>query len=201
MTSSPRLRQRIRAWLGVAAVLTAIGAIAVSDCGMAQTKATSLSFVGMNFVHRWSKEGQNEFTPAADTDLARWHDMVTVNVNDAVRNGDQLADLANRVLTKYQAHGKIVRTDSKPRTPQRPAEHLIVALLGNPGFLEAAFARLVLIEGAGVVAVYSHRIYGDNTAQPMGEWLERSGPSIEKALMQWDGVPSVSALKQLPQSK
>ena len=185
MTSSPRLRQRIRAWLGVAAVLTAIGAIAVSDCGMAQTKATSLSFVGMNFVHRWSKEGQNEFTPAADTDLARWHDMVTVNVNDAVRNGDQLADLANRVLTKYQAHGKIVRTDSKPRTPQRPAEHLIVALLGNPG----------------VVAVYSHRIYGENTAQPMGEWLERSGPSIEKALMQWDGVPSVSALKQLPQSK
>ena len=201
MTSSPRLRQRIRAWLGVAAVLTAIGAIAVSDCAMAQTKATSLSFVGMNFVHRWSKEGQNEFTPAADTDLARWHDMVTVNVNDAVRNGDQLADLANRVLTKYQAYGKIVRTDSKPRTPQRPAEHLIVALLGNPGFLEAAFARLVLIEGVGVVAVYSHRIYGENAAQPMGEWLERSGPSIEKALMQWDGVPSVSALKQLPQSK
>ena len=127
--------------------------------------------------------------------------MVTINTHDAVRTGDQLAGLANSVLSNYQKHGKIVRTDSKPRTPQRPAEHLIVAILGNPELLEAVFARVVLVDGVGEVAVYSHRIYGKDAAGPMGEWLKANGASIEKALMTWDRIPSPAALRSLPQSK
>lgn len=163
--------------------------------------AATLTFNGAVYHHRWSKAGQNEYTPEGDQDLARWRDMVTINTHDAVRNGEQLAALANSVLSNYQKHGKIVRTDSRPRTPQRPAEHLIVAILGNPQLLEAVFARVVLVDGVGAVAVYSHRIYGKDAAGPMGEWLKANGPSIEKALMTWDRIPSASALKSLPQSK
>lgn len=94
-----------------------------------------------------------------------------------------------------------MRTDSKPRTPQRPAEHLVVALLGNPNFLEAAFARFVLVDGVGFVTVYSHRVYGKDAAGAMGDWLKSNGPSVEKTLMAWDEIPSLAALKQLPQSK
>src|SRR4051812_29731045 len=79
--------------------------------GYASPMKSTLTFGGVEYLHRWSKAGQNEFTPASDSDLARWHDMITIDVHDAVRNGDQLAEVANRVLGNYQSHGKIVRTD------------------------------------------------------------------------------------------
>lgn len=187
----------------LASLLVISGALAASNQtdNIPQTKAEALSFGGMVYLHRWSKDGQNEFTPASDNDLERWHDMVTINVHAAVRNGEQLAGLANSVLSKYQAHGKIVRTDSKPRTPQRPAEHLIAAVLGNGALLEAAFARAMLVDGTGVVVVYSHRVYGKDAAATLGEWLKANGPAIEKTLMAWDQIPSPGALRRLPQSK
>ena len=167
----------------------------------ASAKAMRLDFHGTGYVHRWSRDGQNEFTPDGDSDLSRWRDMVTVNVHDNVANGEQLAELANRVLANYQSNGKVLRTDSKPRTPQRPAEHIIVAVLGKPAFLEAAFARFMLAEGKGVVVVYSHRVYGQNAGPAMSEWLQANGPTTENALTSWSGLPSVAALKALPQSK
>ena len=138
--------------------------------------------------------------PPSDKDLDHWRDMVTINVFDRVHNGDALAATANSILANYEKHGKIVRTDSKPRTPSRPAEHLIVSLLGNPSLVEAAFARVLLIDDIGVVVVYSHRIYGKDAAQPMGDWVKANGPAIERTLMSWDGVPPPSLLKRLPQS-
>jgi hypothetical protein len=96
----------------------------------------------------------------------------------------------------YQGAGKILRTDSKPRTPQREAEHLAVALLRTPTFLEAVFARFVLVDGVGYVIVYSHRIY--NSAK-IGEWVQASGPSLETTLMGWKSMPTLAALKRLPQ--
>jgi hypothetical protein len=186
----------------IAVLLVTSSALAASTPphGASQTKADKLAFGGTVYLHRWSKNGQNEFTPERDRDLNRWNDMVTINVHEAVRDGEQLAVLANSVLGNYQKHGKIVRTDSRPRTPQRPAEHLIVAILGNEAFLETAFARVMLRDGVGVVAVYSHRVYGKDAAAPMGEWLKTRGPAIEKTLMDWDQVPSAGAVKLLPQS-
>ena len=185
-----------------ASLVTFDSAVAASNqiSDSAQRDAATLSFGGTAYLHRWSKNGQNEFTPPSDKDLDRWRDMVTINVNEAVRDGDQLAAFANAILANYQKHGKIVRTSSKPRTPQRPAEHLIVALLGNATLMEAAFARVVLIDGVGVVAVYSHRVYGQEAAGPIGEWLQANGPAIEKTLLTWDKIPSPAALKKLPQS-
>lgn len=161
--------------------------------------ATSLSLGGVNYLHRWSKNGQNEFTPGHETDLTTWRDMVTVNLLDAVKDGDQLAAAANAVLGNYQKHGKIVRTNSKPRTDKLPAEHLVVAVLGNPAFLEAAFARLVLVDGVGMVVVYSHRVYGAKAGPAMSDWLKSNGVQAEKTLMAWDKLPTLAALKALPQ--
>ena len=161
----------------------------------------TLRFDGVDYLHRWSKDGQNEFTPKSDPDLAAWRDMVTVNVFEAVRTGEQLAEVANKVLGNYQARGKILRTDSKPRIADRPAEHLIVAALGDPAFLEAAFARLLLVDGAGYVVVRSHRVYGKAAGPAMSDWLKANGPQVEKALMEWDQMPPRDALKRLPQAR
>ncbi|MFL9926657.1 hypothetical protein PQR62_20445 [Herbaspirillum lusitanum] len=60
--------------------------------------ANELSLDGVNYLHRWSKNGQNEFTPPAESDLSRWTDMITLNVIDKVSDGEKLAELANRIL-------------------------------------------------------------------------------------------------------
>lgn len=159
--------------------------------------ALSIQFRGTAFIHRWSKDGQHEFTPAAETDLAAWRDMVTLNVHEAVASGEQLAGVANQVLTNYQRHGKILQTRSTPRTPERPAQHLIVAVLGSPQFLEAAFARCMLHEGTGLVAVASHRVYGKAAGPEMSEWLKAQGAQVEQALMAWNAMPGMASIRQL----
>jgi len=165
------------------------------------TKPMTLRFGGVDYVHRWSQKGQNEFTPPAQPDLARWQDMVTINLHDNVSNGDQLAGVANSVLGNYERSGKILRTDSKPRTPQRPAEHLAVAILAAPGVAEAVFARFVLVGGRGMVVVYSHRAYGKDATTTIGSWLQSRGPSVEATLMAWQGMPQPAQLRALPQAK
>jgi hypothetical protein len=161
----------------------------------------TLQFRGTDYVHRWSKAGQNEFTPKTDADLAQWNDMITVNVHEQVRTGEQLAGMANQVMGNYQQRGKILRTDSKPRSAGREAEHLIAAVLGNPKFLEAAFVRCVMVDGVGYATVYSHRVYGEKAGPAMSEWLKANGPQVEAALMGWAKLPPASALRTLPQGK
>ena len=198
------LRKSLSGGIFVGTCLLGFSLVATSVAQTTETKskeAMTLNFRGTDFVHRWSKDNQNEFTPRNDSDLAKWRDMITVNVHESVANGDQLAEVANRILSNYQRRGKILRTDSKPRTADRPAEHLIVAALGDPNFLEAAFARCVLVNGVGFVTVYSHRVYGQAAGPAMSEWLKANGASVEQALMEWDKLPTAAALKQLPQSK
>ena len=161
----------------------------------------TLSFDGTAYFHRWSGQGQIEYTPQGEEDLSAWKSMVTINVHDWARTGDQLAELANRVLGNYQATGKVLRTDSKPRTKDHEAEHFAAVILGQPKFLEAAFARVLLVEGHGVVIVYSKRFYGAAVGNEMSAWLEKNGAAIEKALMSWTGMPSLAALDALPQAK
>ena len=159
--------------------------------------AASISFRGKPFMHRWSKGGQHEFTPADSADLATWRDMLTLNLHANVASGDQLAEVANKVLDNYQRSGKILQTRSVPRTAARPAEHLIVAVLGTPDLLEAVFARCLLHDGTGVVAVVSHRVYGKAAGPQMSEWLRGNGPQVEQSLMAWAALPSVASLQRL----
>ncbi|MCL4806869.1 MAG: hypothetical protein KJ062_03595 [Thermoanaerobaculia bacterium] len=187
--------------IGCAVALPAVSAPPGSPGAARASGSLTLRFDGVDYLHRWSKDGQNEFTPKSDPDLSSWKDMLTVNVFEAVRTGEELAEVANKVLGNYQARGKILRTDSKPRTADRPAEHLIVAALGDPAFLEAAFARLLLVDGAGYVVVRSHRVYGKAAGPAMSDWLKANGPGVEKALMEWGPPPSRDALRKLPQAK
>jgi hypothetical protein len=159
-----------------------------------------LKFSGQEYVHRWSKGGQNEFTPAVQTDLKTWKDMVTVLVNEKVSTGDQLATLANGVVGNYSKAGEILRTDSRPRSDHAEAEHFIAAMLRAPGFTEAVFARVMLVEGRGVVVVYSHRAYGEHSAQTIATFMDHNGDPTERALMGWTGMPKLAQLRALPQA-
>jgi hypothetical protein len=90
------------------------------------TTADKPAFVigGVGYFHRWSQNDQHEFTPTGQDDLEKWSDMITISVYPTAHDGDALAVRANAVLENYKSHGgRVLRTDSVPRTPDRPAEH------------------------------------------------------------------------------
>lgn len=148
-------------------------------------------FQEVTYVYRWSKANQHEFTPEGQDDLDSWSDMITVNGYPDVQDGDGLAAAANAVLENYKnSQAKVLKTDSVPRTPKRPAEHLIAAVFGRPEFIEVAFARFKMVDGKGYSFVYSHRIYGEKIGDQMSAWLSANGAKVEKALMEWKSMPS-----------
>ena len=88
------------------------------------------------------------------------------------------------------------KTDSVPRTPDRPAEHFIAVVFGRPNFIEVAFARFKLVDGLACSIVYSHRIYGEKIGDQMSAWLKNSSAGREKQLMEWTDIPSPASLER-----
>ena len=165
----------------------------------APTIAPAFVFLGVDYFHRWSRNDQHEFTPQGQEDLEKWSDMITMNVYSSAHDGDALAAKANAVLENYKSHGgRVLGTNSVPRTPDRPAEHFIAVVLGQPNFIEVAFARFKLKDGVGCSIVYSHRIYGAKVGDQMSAWLNQNGQKTEKALMEWTAMPSAASLRELP---
>ena len=165
-----------------------LGAIACVVLIGTPLQKPAFRFDGKGYFKRYSTSTMTEYTPAGQENLKTWTDMVTVNQYPDAGTGDGLADRANSVLEIYKANGAmVVRTDSKPRTASKPAEHLIVVLFPQPEFIEAAFARFVIVGGKGRSIVYSHRIYGKKAGDPMSAWLRKNGERCEKSLMKFVG--------------
>ncbi|HVF70283.1 MAG TPA: hypothetical protein VM940_01630 [Chthoniobacterales bacterium] len=160
------------------------------DAAAAPNEKRAFVLRSVDYFHRWSQNDQHEFTPAGQEDLEKWADMVTINVYPDVHDGDALAVTANAVLANYKnAQAKVLKTDSRPRTSDRPAEHFIAVVFGRPDFIEAVFARIRLVDGTGCAVIYSHRIYGAKIGDEMSAWLKDNGPEMEKALMDWAPSP------------
>ena len=118
------------------------------------------------------------------------------NLYPKAKDGDGLAAMANAVLENYQMNkGTVVKTDSVPRTKDKPAEHLIAVVFSRAMFMEAVFARFKMHEGIGSAVIYSHRAYGKNASEEMRAWLGKNGPMTEKKLLAWDAMPKLAALK------
>jgi hypothetical protein len=195
--------RRIRSALACAALLLAFALPATPALAQSfdDAAALTLDFAGTPYLHRWSQNGQNEFTPQSQADLDKWRDMVTINVYDTVTTSDQLASVANNVLVNYQKAGIIVRTHSLPAQPGRPAQHMVVAVLSGSGVSELVFTRFVLTPEAGAAIVYSHRVYSMKPDAAASTWFKAHDLEMEKALMAWAGMPSVATLRALPQAR
>jgi len=168
----------------------------------ATTAKPAFVFGGAGYLHRWSMNDQHEFTPEGQEDLEKWSDMITMNVYPNAHDGDVLAAKANAVLENYKNHkGMVLRTNSIPRTPDRPAEHFIAVVFGRPNYIEVAFARFKLLDGVGCSIVYSHRIYGEKIGDQMSAWLDHNSPKTERMLMDWDAMPSPASLRELPRKE
>lgn len=161
-----------------------------------KAKTVAFKLAEVDYFHRFTKDDQHEYTPDGQEDLKAWKDMVTIHYYPKAKDGEALAATAEAVLGNYTA-GKalILRADSVPRTKEKPAEHLIVAVFARPEFIEVAFARFKMHEGVGTAVIYSHRFYGKNVGDEMSAWLEKNGPTTEKNLMKWNAMPKPPASK------
>lgn len=127
-----------------------------------KAKVAAFSFADVKYFHRFTQNDQHEYTPDAQEDLKAWTDMVTILVYPKAKDGEALAATANAVLENYKANrAVVVKTDSVPRTKDKPAEYLMVVIFGRPDFIEVAFSRFRMHDGVGSAVVYSHRIYGN----------------------------------------
>ncbi len=184
--------QRLRRSAALLLLAGALGAaIAAPAAGGTPAAPLTLTFAGQTYHLRWSGQHQHEFTPAGQDDLSRWTDMVTINTYPGVRDGEGLAAVANRALDNYRRNGAtVLRTASIPRTADRPAEHLVVALFPSRAFIEAVFARWRLADGRGTAVIVSHRLRGQRAGDAMAAWLKANGAAVEGRLMALDQVPS-----------
>jgi hypothetical protein len=183
--------------LSAACILSCVAAPLRAQSDAKPPARPPLKLGDVEYLHRWSQNTQHEYTPADQADLEHWRDMLTINYYPSVTDGDGLAAAANGVLENYKRHkAQVVRTNSVPRTPDKPAEHLIVVLFAQPAFIEAVFARFKLVNGVGTAAIYSHRVYGQKVGPEMSAWLEPSGPQTEQTLMSWEGIPAYAADKK-----
>ncbi len=187
----------LRRWAAPLLLAVALsGAVATPAAAGPPATPVTLDFGGQTYRLRWSSQHQHEFTPAGQDDLSRWTDMVTINTYPGVSDGEGLAEMANRALANYRRHGaRVLRTASNPRTAERPAEHLVVALFPTRAFSEAVFGRWRLTDGRGTAVIVSHRIYGPKTGDAMAAWLQAHGPAVERRLMALEQVPSHRVLE------
>lgn len=164
----------------------------VSRAADTTQQIAAFSFADVKYFHRYTKDDQHEYTPAGQEDLNAWTDMVTILLYRNAKDAEALATTANAVLETYKANkALVVKTDSVPRTRDKPAEHLIVVTFGRPEFIEVAFARFKMHDGIGSAVVYSHRIYGNKVGDAMSVWLRTNGLSTESNLMKWDAMPKL----------
>jgi len=189
---------KVRALRILVLVAIACGLLDAQEARAAAASAKSaFVFRGVGYLHRWSMNHQHEFTPEGQEDLEKWSDMITMNVYPDARDGEALATKANAVLENYKSHqGMVLKTNSVPETPDRPAEHFIAVVFGRPNFIEVAFARFKLVDGLGCSIVYSHRIYGEKIGDQMSAWLKSNGTEKEKALMEWNDIPSPASFER-----
>lgn len=181
----------------LATSLIALSSAASLAIEPSKTETSTVTFSDAQYFHRWSKGEQHEFTPRGQEDLEHWSDMVTINYYRSVKDGDGLAAVANSVLENYKAHRAIVvKTDATPRTPTRPAEYLMVVMLGQPDFIEAVFARFKIVDGVALSVIYSHRMYGKKIGNEMSAWLQKNGSVAQKALMSMENIPLLQETKK-----
>lgn len=180
--------------------------VALAVCATAAAKpaakpALKFGFDGTDYVHRsTTTNGRSDFTPASQPGDT-WRDRVTIVVRENVTTSDELSSIANNLLATVGDLGEVVRAESAANPRTQETDHFFAARMQASNYTQASFARVALIEGKGMLIVYSHRSYGEHSAESSTGWMDRNGEATERALMAWTGMPKIAQLRALQPSK
>ena len=170
--------------LGMALALLSVVALAAPP-------TPTVTFRGTTYSLSLTNGNRYDFMPAEQKESS--FDALTLLLLARIKDGEALADLANRTLTKLQGvKATILRTNSVPASAQKPAEHFMAVVIPGPDALQFAASRYVLVVGEGVEVIYMHTIHGKAVGDPMSKWMKENGPDVEQQLMQFDVAHMVS---------
>lgn len=165
-----------------------------SDRGIRES--TTIPFDGQEYAYQWSNDDLHEFTPGSQSVTEQWRDMVSVNFYPVVSSGEDLAVVANAVLSNYEdAGGILLGVESSPGTDKKPSEHIIAVVFGAQGVAEFAMVKFQLHDGIGASIAYAHREYGDEVGSLMNEWMEANGTRLKDRVIEFTGLPSYADFK------
>ncbi|MFT3792570.1 MAG: hypothetical protein QM741_16235 [Rudaea sp.] len=171
-----------------------------STSAVADSPAPTVTFRGTTYRLSRTSGNEYDFTPAEQTPPSA--DVLTLLVLSRIKDGEALADLANRTLSKLKdTKATIVRTNSVPASAQKPAEHFMAVVIPSPDALQFGASRYVLVGGEGVEMIYMHTIHGNAVGNEMSRWLDKNGADVEQKLMQLDAssmMPTTPAAAQAP---
>jgi hypothetical protein len=166
----------------------------------ARPAPVKLNFNGVEYVHRSTLNGRSDFTPAAQPG-ADWRDRMTILVRENVTTPEQVSSIASNLVETVSDVGEVVRAESAPNLRTDQTEHFFAARMQTDKYAQAAFVRLGMFEGKGVLVMFSHRSYGAHSLESSTGWMDRNGEDTEKKLMSWTGMPKLAQLRALPKSK
>lgn len=153
-------------------------------------ESSKILFDAQDYFYKWSNEDLHEFTPTDQSVTGQWVDMVTINYYPVVSSDEDLALVANAVLSNYEDVGGIVLgVESIPGTRSKPAEHIIAVVFGAPDAAEFAMVKFQLHDGVGASIAYAHREYGADVADIMNDWMDDNGTRIQEEITQFNEIP------------
>ncbi|MFT5894946.1 MAG: hypothetical protein ACI8VW_001819 [bacterium] len=148
-------------------------------------------FDGQEYLYKWSSEDLHEFTPNEQSVTGQWTDMVTVNYYPVVSTGEDLAVVANAVLSNYEDFGGIViGVESIPSTKLKPTEYVIAVVFGAPEAAEFALVKFQLHDGIGASIAYAHREYGADAGDMINDWMDGNGIRQQDRITNFSDLPS-----------
>ena len=156
--------------------------------------AAATEFNGVRYLHRWSKNGQHEYTPEGQTDLTRWKQMVTL-IDKPGMNPYEASAWAVNLADGFEKSGMLISADRPSDT-----EYRVVGVMRAGEIVEANFARLMVFQGRAVMLMVQRRFYGQEASE-LADWMKDNTPLISAELLDWGPVPSVESLAALPQAK
>ena len=160
-------------------------------------ESSQISFDGQEYLYKWSSDDLHEFTPGEQNVTGQWTDMLTVNDYPLVSSGEDLAVVANAVISNYEDVGGIVLgVESIPRTKLKPAEYIIAVVFGAPEAAEFAMVKFQLHEGIGSSIAYAHREYGADVGNVMNDWMEAHGTRLQEVVTKFTDMPSYSEFQK-----
>ncbi len=158
------------------------------------TPNSSLTFNGVSYTERFSKDDHHQLTPRGQKVLEKRIDLLTVTYHRSVKTNEALATLANQMLTEFAAQKAVViKTATVPMTQSSPPEFLLVVAQTKSDLFEVIFTRLTLTDAGAVSVSFSHREKGRNAGNQMDAWMTKSAVLTEKGLMTWQEIPPPSS--------
>ena len=170
----------------------AVGVI-TAHCTFAQEsppkETAAFSFYGTEFFLRESPSEFETYTPAGQSDLSSWTEIVNLVFIPHVNTIEQLFDLAVQPLEPHRRLGPMTGYNMTRATESHPKAYLLFFSHGGQGTKQFSMVKAFMHDTEAFFIVYSRRWYGPDSKTEYKEWRRVETGQITDAFEYWLPFP------------